>query len=653
MSHELWTDPFLEAMRGVGDPPADEAIEAIFSHGDVAAVNRLLDGLVRNDGVPSAGLPPTVRDYLAARAAIPRFDAAAVASAQDLFVRRGPEILSALGFYALPASYAARRGAQVLHRTGYMSKRPARRVFETVQMVVDVLSPGGLAPEGRGVRTAQKVRLMHAAIRRLLRHDPARPWDDELGVPINQEDLAGTLMTFSLLVLEGLERLGLELSSAEREGYLHTWMGVGRILGVRGELLPASVAEARELTVRIYRRQVEGSPEGRALLAALVEGYEGLLPSESLSGAPRMLIRYFLDPEPITGRDIAGLLGLDDGGLAVPIVRAAMSLVDLAGMAMGDAPSPAPDPSPDAGMARELGLVTTRAILLIDRGGSRAPFHVPEDLQDSWWSRSQGEDAPPASLGSRIAAVVARGAGSLATSAVLAATPRWNTVGRWRDLLFASWPLPAHVLRPLVPPELELDLFEGQAWITLVPMRMEDVRWVDLPAITGAPALTELNLRTYVRRGGRRGVSFLSIDVDSAWIEVVGSAFLALPTTLARMTFERQGDRVRFESERVQEPGAPGASLACTSRVTGAPAALVPGTLEAFLVERSSMFFARSGRVIRGDIRHEPWEVAPVEAVFTVNTVAAAAGLSLPERAPHLLFAAGSDTVVMPLEEDD
>lgn len=651
MNRELWTDAFLDTMRLAGDPPADAAIDAIFSHGEIAAVNRLLDGLTRNDGIPSADLPPAVRDYLAASAAIPPFDAAAVAAAQDLFVRHGPEILSALGFYALPASYAARKGVEVLYRTGYMSKRPVRRVFETVQMVVDVLSPGGLAPDGRGVRTAQKVRLMHAAIRRLLTHDPARPWDGDLGVPINQEDLAGTLMTFSLLVLEGLGRLGLELSSAEREGYLRTWTGVGRLLGVREELLPASVAAARELTVRIYRRQVEGSPAGRALLAALVEGYDGLVPSGPLTGAPRILIHHFLDEEPITGRNIARLLGLEDAGFAAPIARVAAGLADLAGMAMDV------DVSPAAGMARELGLATTRAILCLDRGGSRAPFHVPEDLKDRWWSRSQGEDGSPAaardvaSLGRRIAAILTCGGRSLAASAAVEAAPRWKTVGRWRDLLFASWPLPERAIRPLVPPELGIDLFEGQAWITLVPMRMEDVRWVNLPAITGTPALTELNLRTYVRRGDRRGVYFLSIDVDSAWIEVAGSTFLDLPASLARMTFARQGDRVSFESERIR-PSAPSASLACSYRVTGAPAGLVAGTLEAFLVDRSSMFFARDGRVMRGDIWHEPWKVAPVEAVFTANTVAAAAGLALPDRAPHLLYTAGSDTVVMPLEEE-
>jgi uncharacterized protein YqjF (DUF2071 family) len=117
------------------------------------------------------------------------------------------------------------------------------------------------------------------------------------------------------------------------------------------------------------------------------------------------------------------------------------------------------------------------------------------------------------------------------------------------------------------------------------------------------------------------------------------------------MTFERQGDAVRFDCERTQV-GAPPARLTCSYRVTGAPADLVEGTLPAFLLERFSMFFVRGGKVIRGDIAHEPWKVSPVEATFTANTLAAAAGLAMPEGAPHLLHSEGSDTVVMPLVED-
>src|SRR5262249_36156671 len=152
------------------------------------------------------------------------------------------EILMVLGFYGLPADYAAKKGVKVLHRTAQLTRRPVRRVFETTQMVVDVMAEGGLGSEGRGVRSAQKVRLMHAAVRHLLTHDPATPWDASLGLPINQEDLAGTLMTFAYVVLDGLARLGIALASDDREAYVHCWQAIGRIMGVREELIPADFA---------------------------------------------------------------------------------------------------------------------------------------------------------------------------------------------------------------------------------------------------------------------------------------------------------------------------------------------------------------------------------------------------------------------------
>ena len=275
----------------------------------------MLDGLTRNDGIPSADLPPAVRDYLATTSLLPPFDPAAVAAAQALFARHGPEILVVLGFYSLPASYMAKKGAQVVYRTGYMAKRPLRRVFETVQMVIDVLSPGGLEPAGAGVRTAQKVRLMHAAVRHLLTHDPARPWEEDLGVPINQEDLAGTLMTFSCLVLEGLGRLGID-DHRRRAGRLPPHLDRRRPHPRRSRGAPA---RGRRRGPRAHRAHLPAS--GRGLTGGpAADGRPAstdtrqLIPLSDLTGSCRSLAHHFLDDEPITGRNISRLLGLADQG---------------------------------------------------------------------------------------------------------------------------------------------------------------------------------------------------------------------------------------------------------------------------------------------------------------------------------------------------
>src|SRR5262249_1816707 len=134
----------------------------------------------------------------------------------------------------------------------YLAKRPNRRLFRTMQMVVDVMEPGGLGPQGYGIRTVQKVRLIHAAIRYHLLH---AKWDGSLGIPINQEDLAGTLLTFSFFPMEGLRKLGANISADAAQAYFETWCAVGRLLGVTPEMIPNDLEAAAELRDLICRRQ--------------------------------------------------------------------------------------------------------------------------------------------------------------------------------------------------------------------------------------------------------------------------------------------------------------------------------------------------------------------------------------------------------------
>jgi hypothetical protein len=380
MGREDWTNERLDAMREVGDPVADAAVGALFAAGGVGAVNDLTRTLVQNDGIASAELPPIIRDYLAETAALPEIDSEKVRRGEAFFGALGPEILTALGFYGLPASYAAKKGVQVLHRTVKLTQQPIRRIFETTQMVMDVMAEGGLGPGGRGVRTAQKVRLMHAAVRHLLTHDPQQPWDASLGVPINQEDEAGTLMTFSYLVLDGLDRLGLKRSDEDREAYFHSWMVVGRLLGVCDELIPANVAEGKALTEIIHQRQVGPSPEGQQLTAALVEGFQGIMPGP-LKGVPASLVHFFLDQDPFGGKNVSEMLGVPPADWSEHLV----CLLDEADAAIKGRgiECPAAD-KVVTWVSREM----IEGMLLVERGGQRAPFSIPAGLGDRWGLKS-------------------------------------------------------------------------------------------------------------------------------------------------------------------------------------------------------------------------------------------------------------------------
>lgn len=376
----IWTNELLDDARSEGDPVADAVIAELFREGQVEAVNALMRTLVVNDGLPSELLPAAVCDYLTRTAAPPDIDSPQMILAEEVFGVLGPEILAVLGFYSLPADYAAKKGVQVLYRTGRLITNPTRRVFETTQMVVDVMAPGGLGPDGRGLRSAQKVRLMHAAVRHLLTNNQAQPWDPALGTPINQEDLAGTLMSFSFLVLDGLQRLGAELEPADRDAYFRAWMAVGRIMGIRDDLIPASIDQGRALTQLIHERQIAASLEGVALAQALVEGYQGLLPA-LLKGAPASLIHFFLDSDPFTGKNVAALLGLPPSDWT----RYVVDLVVHVERFFGERNiQPSLEDQAISYVSRHL----IEGLLLVERGGNRAPFLIPDSLKTHWGIRA-------------------------------------------------------------------------------------------------------------------------------------------------------------------------------------------------------------------------------------------------------------------------
>jgi uncharacterized protein YqjF (DUF2071 family) len=223
--------------------------------------------------------------------------------------------------------------------------------------------------------------------------------------------------------------------------------------------------------------------------------------------------------------------------------------------------------------------------------------------------------------------------------------PPWIMRMRWVDLLFAHWPMPVETLRPLVPPGLELDTFDGQAWLGIVPFRMEDVAPRFLPALARLGGFPELNVRTYVQRGNRRGVWFLSLDAASR--PAVEGARLAfhLPYFRARMSSDTEAGWVEYRSERVDGRG-PAARFEGRFRPIGPIESAAPGSLAAFLTDRRGLYAAdAAGALSWTGIRHDPWPLQPAEADIRVETMAAAHGIELPAVSPLLHFAKRLDVV--------
>jgi hypothetical protein len=374
-------DDLLDQMRTECDLPADRVVERHFDE-DKRSPRELFGALVRHPGDPTAARPGAVADYLAEQPPWPSWARPhLVEQGQGLFEQWGPQILSNLLFASLPAAYAAANGVQVLHLTARLATDPRRRLLETTQMTVDAMTVGGLAVGATGYRTARRVRLMHAAVRYLIAHDPLvahtcdenvpERWCPDWGAPINQEDLVGTLLTFTVVVLDALHRSGVRVSPEDAEAYLHSWSLVGHLLGIRPDLLPLDVATGRAAWATITRRQYASSVAGRYMAAALERLAAGQMRPRLLAGLPRTTTRHLL------GDDVGDLLGLPPANWTRVLFGPARRL--MAVLSLGD--------QHDRLLRAATSYLNRRMVagfLAMERGGDRAAFSVPHRLADAW-----------------------------------------------------------------------------------------------------------------------------------------------------------------------------------------------------------------------------------------------------------------------------
>lgn len=224
----------------------------------------------------------------------------------------------------------------------------------------------------------------------------------------------------------------------------------------------------------------------------------------------------------------------------------------------------------------------------------------------------------------------------------------WVMEPQWHDLLFAHWRVDEAWLRQHVPGGLEIDTYQGQAWLGVVPFRMEGVRLRYAPAIPGTSQFPELNVRTYVKHGEKAGVWFLSLDAASRLAVTAARVWFHLPYFLARMSCDEEGGWIEYASER-KDRGAPAASLDGRYRPAGESFHAARGTLEHFLTERYCLYSADAEENLkRGEIHHPPWNLQIARAEISENSMTKGLGLTLGD--PELLhFSRRQDVAVWPL----
>jgi uncharacterized protein len=221
----------------------------------------------------------------------------------------------------------------------------------------------------------------------------------------------------------------------------------------------------------------------------------------------------------------------------------------------------------------------------------------------------------------------------------------WILAQNWHDLLFVHWPVSTDGLRKIIPERLELDLFEGQAWLGVVPFRMSGVRLRGTPALPWLSAFPELNVRTYVVAEGKPGVWFFSLDAaNPIAVEAARLSYL-LPYFRARMTMNEGSEGIVYRSRRTDHRGN-GEALEAIYSAEGEVFEAKRGTQEYFLVERYCLYAqSRNGDLLRGEIHHPPWRLQAARACFKENTMASPLGIRI-SGAPTLHFSRLQEAIV-------
>ncbi len=207
----------------------------------------------------------------------------------------------------------------------------------------------------------------------------------------------------------------------------------------------------------------------------------------------------------------------------------------------------------------------------------------------------------------------------------------------WLSLLFIHWPVAVEALRRLVPEPLELDTFDGHAWLGLIPFTMRDVRCTWLPTIPTMRHFHECNVRTYVTIDGEPGVYFVSLDAASRLAVHGARMFWNLNYFLSKMSLQRDGDVAHYSVQRRCDPAV---TMRCAWRIGEKRLQSQPGELAHFLTERYMLYTVdRHGTAMRGRIWHAPWPLRDAELLELDDSLVAATGARLDGGTPVLYHA--------------
>lgn len=366
-----------QKMRQQADPLADEVIRQVIEQHGPGQGKKIFDLLISNIRLPKDQLPEPVLTFINNHQTLPDWaDPSKIQLAHDLFRDHGPKFLVFLYFKSLPTMYSCAHGAHVLVQTGRLAHDTqsletfSRRIAETGQFLIDVMTEGGMEREGVGIDSALRVRLIHAAIRSFI---PPERWDaSKLGKPINQADMATTLMTFSVSMLEGMDILGIHESEERRAAYVHLWTVVGYLMGISSDLLPPNKEQGRQYLQFTLEQESRPSEAGQLLTQALTRFVDGNLDMKILEDLPESLITL------LVGKELAGKIGIENQGCLGIILPTFLSKIFGLGEKLEDR-------FPQIrSVFDEISFTLSKKMVGYFNKTKNVEFHVPRYLKKEW-----------------------------------------------------------------------------------------------------------------------------------------------------------------------------------------------------------------------------------------------------------------------------
>ncbi|MEM6790129.1 MAG: DUF2071 domain-containing protein [Myxococcota bacterium] len=219
---------------------------------------------------------------------------------------------------------------------------------------------------------------------------------------------------------------------------------------------------------------------------------------------------------------------------------------------------------------------------------------------------------------------------------------------RWRTLLFMHWEVDPNIIQATLPDGLEVDTFEGRAFLGVVPFTMRDVAPPWSPSVPGISNFHELNVRTYVVRDGLPGVWFYSLEAASTVAVAIARLKWKLPYFRASMRLEQADDVIDYESRRLF-PGPKPATFSARWRVGSELPTPTLGSLEYFLVERYVLFAQQGPRLQVGRVHHAPYRIHAADIEALDEGVTAPLGFALEGAPPLVHYSPGVDVDVYAL----